>query len=189
MFAAAVLVATGASSQEASPDIAEQREAISALDFLDGEWAGKAKGHTPAGSIDLVQTERVGSLLGGTLKLIEGRAYDASGATVFNALAVISYDAKADKYLMRSYAQGRVTDADFVKTAEGFEWGFSSGPARMRFRAKVQNGRWVETGTLSMPGRPDVTTAELDLERKSATDWPRGKAVEANAFKPKRTER
>lgn len=79
---------------------------------------------------------------------------------------------------MRSYAQGRETDADFAKTATGVEWGFSAGPARMQFKAEVQDGRWKETGTLHMPGRPPVMTAELDLRRTGATDWPSGNPVD-----------
>lgn len=96
IFAVALLAAASAQAQHVSPEIAEQKAAISALDFLDGHWVGPAKAHTPGGPVHLVQTERVGSFLGGTIKLIEGRGYDASGATVFNAMAVISYDPKAN---------------------------------------------------------------------------------------------
>lgn len=175
----ALLVAgSSAHAQHVSPDFAEQKSAISALDFLDGEWVGSAKGHTEAGSIDTIQTERIGSLLDGTVKLIEGRGYDASGATVFNALAVISYDPKADRYRMRSYAQGHVTDADFTRTDDGFEWGFAAGPGRMQFKATVRNGNWSEVGTFSVPGRPVVTTAQLELKKKGSTDWPRDGAVD-----------
>ena len=178
ILAAALMAGVAANAQHVSPDVAEQKEAISALDFLDGNWVGPAKAHTAGGAIDLVQTERVGSFLGGTIKLIEGRGYDASGATVFNAMAVISYDPKADKYRMRTYAQGRETDADFTKTDTGVEWGFSAGPARMQFKAEIQDGRWKEVATLHMPGRPAAKTAELDLRRKGPSDWPAGSPVE-----------
>lgn len=40
---ALLMVGASAGAQEVSPDIAEQRSAISALDFLDGEWVGSAK--------------------------------------------------------------------------------------------------------------------------------------------------
>lgn len=178
ILAAVLIVAAPAVAQHASPDIAEQKQAIKALDFLDGEWVGPAKSYTDQGPIAMVQTERIGSLLGGTIKLIEGRGYDASGATVFNAMAVISYDPKSDKYQMRSYAQGRVTEADFEKTVDGFEWGFPAGPGRMQFKAKVQDDRWVEIGTLIMPGQPSFTTVQLDLKWKRHTAWPSGGAVE-----------
>lgn len=177
-LSALLLVGASASAQPVSPDVAEQKSAITALDFLDGEWVGSAKGHTEAGSIDLIQTERIGSLLDGTVKLIEGRGYDATGATVFNALAVISYDPKADKYRMRSYAQGHVTDADFTRTDDGFEWGFPAGPGRMQFKASVRDGRWTEIGTFTMPGRPVVTTTQLDLKKKGQSAWPRDRAVD-----------
>lgn len=176
-LAFAALLPGTAQAQAPATDVAQQRAAIAALDFLDGEWVGDATATTAAGQVKMVQTERIGSLLGGTVKLIEGRGYGASGTTLFNAFAIVSWDTATGRYRIRSYAQGRVTDAGFERTPDGFAWGFPAGPAQLRFHAAVKDGHWQETGTYEMPGRPAVTTTSLDLHRKGATPWPGAGAV------------
>ncbi|WP_425229358.1 DUF1579 domain-containing protein [Sphingomonas sp.] len=171
------LATTASSAQAPVPDVAAQRTAITALDFLDGEWTGPATAQTPNGLVHLTQTERIGSLLAGTIKLVEGRGYDQSGAMLFNAFAVISYDAPQHRYTMRSYAQGRVVDAEFERTPAGFAWGFAVGPGRVHYAATVADGHWQETGAFEMPGRPPVPTTTLDLHRRGPTSWPLAGAV------------
>src|SRR5262245_31119125 len=76
--AASTLVA----AQEAKPDdlIAAQRKALEPLQMLDGLWRGSAKVVRPDGKeAEITQTERSGSLLSGSIRLIEGRGYGADG--------------------------------------------------------------------------------------------------------------
>src|SRR5262245_40017211 len=90
---------------------AGQRAAVTALDMLDGRWVGPAWRMGPDGKkVDMTHTERVGSLLGGSVKMFEGRSYTASGDTAFNALGVISWSDAAKAYSMRAYAQSYVAD-------------------------------------------------------------------------------
>src|ERR1700754_3792960 len=89
----APLAAAQVPPQPAGPEA--QRQAGGALDFLDGEWRGEAVVHGPAGTMTLTQTERVGSMLGGSIKVIEGRGYAADGSTQFNAMAGLSWNARA----------------------------------------------------------------------------------------------
>ena len=78
-----MLAAPVAAQIDSDPEVrlAPQREAMKALAMLDGTWRGPAWTLTPTGRYELTQTERVGSLLGGTIKIIEG------GRVGFNALA------------------------------------------------------------------------------------------------------
>lgn len=155
-----------------------QRAAMDRLDFMDGEWRGEATIHGPTGSMTLTQTERVGSMLGGSIKAIEGRGYAADGTTQFNAMAMVSWDASAGRYGFRSYAQGYSGDFAFEVTDDGFRWETPAGPnAKIQYVAVVRDGTWHEVGTFVAEGQPPRQMIEMRLTRVGDTDWPAGGAV------------
>jgi len=160
----------------------EQRAAIGELDMLDGRWVGPAVSTGPGGvKTEITQTERVGSMLGGSVKVIEGRGYDAAGATVFNALAVVSYDAASGAYTMRSYANGHKGDYPFAVRPDGFSWEMPAGPNTIRYTATVKDGTWREVGEFIAPGQPPRPFFEMNLKRVGDGDWPAGGAVDPKA--------
>ncbi len=180
---AAVLLAAPVAVQAqapASPNGTEaQRAAIDRLDMLDGEWRGEATIHGPGGTTTLTQTERVGSMLGGSIKVIEGRGYAADGSTRFNAMATVSWDARAGRYGFRSYAQGYSGDYPFEVTDDGFRWETPAGPgAKIEYVAVVRDGTWHEVGTWVAEGQPPRPMIEMRLTRIGDTDWPAGGAVD-----------
>lgn len=177
--AAATLVPTAASAQQGHPDGSPaQRQAIAELDFLDGEWRGEAVAYGPGGRTVLTQTERVGSLLGGSVKIVEGRGYDADGATRFNALGVISWDEAKGEYVFSAWSSGQSGDYWFQRTATGFRWGMPAGPnARIEYEAVVQDDRWREVGDYIMEGRPPMRFIEMNLTRIGDSAWPGAGAV------------
>lgn len=179
--AAVLLLATAAQAQVAMPSAngsEAQRAAISRLDFMDGQWRGIAVITGPQGRTELVQTERVGSHLGGSIKVIEGRGYDAAGATQFNAMAVVSWDERAGRYGFRSYAQGFQGDYPFEVTEDGFRWSTPAGPnARIEYVATVKDGVWHEVGDYVAEGQPPRRYIEMRLTRVGDTDWPSAGAV------------
>lgn len=173
-------LATGAFAQQ--PDtaalLARQRDAIKALAHLDGTWRGSAKITLPGGvTKELVQTERVGSMLDGGIKVIEGRGYNPDGRTEFNAFAVVRYDVASGRYRMNSHAQGHAGDFEFEARPDGFVWRMVFGPVTIRHTAVVKDGRWEEISERLMDGQPPVRTAELSLRRVADTDWPAAGAV------------
>ncbi len=179
---AAVILAAPVAVQAqmpASPNGSEaQRAAIGRLDMLDGEWRGEATIHGPTGTMTLTQTERVGSMLGGSIKVIEGRGYAADGSTEFNAMATVSWDARAGRYGFRSYAQGYSGDYAFEVTDDGFRWETPAGPgAKIEYVAVVRDGTWHEVGTWVAEGQPRRQMIEMRLTRIGDTDWPAGGAV------------
>lgn len=102
--------------------------------FLDGVWTGTAWILLPSGERqEVIQTERIGPFLGGSIRLIEGRGFDSDSRLVFNAFAVISYDPRTDRYSMRSYAQGRAGDFEITPTADGYTWEIPAGPMTIRY--------------------------------------------------------
>src|SRR5215813_8207184 len=91
--------------------MAAQRKALARLAFMDGVWRGPAWTILPSGEKHAVtQTERIGPFLDGSVKVIEGRGYDADGKVAFNAFGTISYDPGKKAYTLHSYAQGFVGD-------------------------------------------------------------------------------
>ena len=180
---AAVLLAAPVAVQAqmpVSPNGTEaQRAAIDRLDMLDGEWRGEATIHGPGGTATLTQTERVGSMLGGSIKVIEGRGYAADGSTRFNAMATVSWDTRAGRYGFRSYAQGYSGDYAFEVTDDGFRWETPAGPnAKIQYVAVVRDGTWHEVGTFVAEGQPPRQMIEMRLTRVGDTDWPAGGAVD-----------
>ena len=180
--AAILLAASGAAAQvPAQPAGTEaQRAAISALGFMDGEWRGEAVIRHPGGeAVTLTQTERVGPMLGGSIKVIEGRGYAADGSTEFNAMAVVSWNEREGRYNFRSWANGYSGDYKFERTDDGFRWETPAGPnARVVYVATVKDGVWHEVGDYVAEGQPPRRMIEMRLRRIGDSDWPAGGAVD-----------
>lgn len=160
--------------------LSAQRSALAPLAFLDGVWRGTARTTLPDGSVqELVQTERVGPFLEGTLKVIEGRGYDDAGNVVFNALGIVSWDVARQRFGLRSYAMGHAGDFAFAATADGFTWEIPAGPATLRYTATVRDGTWHETGERLVAGQPPVRFFEMTLRRIGDSQWPAAGAIPA----------
>ena len=150
--------------------MAAQREAMRALAFLDGHWRGPAEAPN---SGPLVQTERVGTMLDGTVRVVEGRGYDPSGRTVFNALGVISYDPVRRTYSMHANASGYGGNFPLEVRPDGFSWSQPAGPgATIRYTATVGDGEWHEVGERIAEGTPPVRMIEMRLRRIGDSNWP-----------------
>ena len=159
--------------------LAAQREAMTTFAFMDGVWRGPATSVLPSGDKHAItQTERIGSFLGGTVKVIEGRSYEPDGKpTLFNALGIISYNVATKTYSMRSYAMGFSGDFVVQRTADGFTWEIPAGPTTIRYNAVVKDGTWTEVGDRIVPGKDPVRFFEMRLRRVGDSDWPGAGAI------------
>lgn len=169
-------------AQPAQPDprqlLQAQREAMAPLARLEGIWRGPAWALRPDGSRhELTQTERVGPFLGGSVKVIEGRGYDADGTVSFNALGVISYDPATRAYSLQSNAMGRSGVFPVTVTPSGFIWTITTPVMTIRYTAVIDNDTWVESGEWIFPGRDPIKSYEMRLKRLGSTDWPAAGAV------------
>lgn len=176
----AAAVPTGALAQmpDPAPRLAAQREALARLSFLDGVWRGSAVSTTREGRHELVQTERVGAFLGGTVRVVEGRGYEADGSVGFNALGIISYEPDTQAYSIAATAQSRSGVYPLRLTDTGFIWEMPAGPGGLiRYTTVIRDGTWQEVGDYIAPGRPPFRIVELNLRRVGDTDWPAAGAV------------
>jgi hypothetical protein len=181
MFALALIVAPIAVAEPVFAQgamnearMSAQREAMKALAMLDGEWRGPEKSLRNDGQWhEMVQAERVGLMLDGTVRVLEGRGYEKDGKLSFNAFAVISYDPDTKAYTMRSYAGGWAGDYQIVPNPTGFTWEIQAGPdMKIAYEAIVKDGVWTETGVRIPKGGAPVKFIEFSVTRLGDTAWP-----------------
>src|SRR5258708_29853288 len=119
--------------------IAAQRDAMVRLAYMDGVWRGPAWTILDSGKKhSITQTERIGPFLSGSVKVIEGRGYDADGTVSFNAFGTISYDSVKREYTLHSYAQGYVGDFVLKLSSDVYIWEIPSCPMPIRYTSRIK---------------------------------------------------
>jgi hypothetical protein len=179
---AALLLTIGCPAAAQRPDPAgletAQREAMAKLSVMNGVWRGTAWTMTPTGRHDVVHTERIGPMLGGTIKVIEGRAYNADGTVGFNAFGIVSYDPARKAYSLHSYAMGHSGDFALDVRPDGYVWQTPAGPgAVIRYTATIGEGAWREVGERIAGNAAPVKIFEMNLKRVGDSRWPGADAV------------
>ena len=158
--------------------LAAQKAALDKFAWMDGTWRGPAVTKFPTGEHRVTQTERIGPMLGGTVRVVEGRGFNPDGSVGFNAFAVISYDAgKAGIRfpVLRARAQRQLHDpADRRRLCLGNPGGADDDPLH---RDAEGQGAGPKSASGSRPARPPVPFFEMHLTRVGDTDWPNGGAM------------
>jgi hypothetical protein len=148
------------------------------LAYMDGVWRGPAWTILPSGEKhNITQTERIGPFLDGSVKVIEGRGYDADGKVTFNAFGTISFEPATKVYTLHSHSMGRVGDFVLTPTPDGFTWDIPAGPMTIHYTAVVKDGTWREVGDRVVPGKDPVRFFEMNLKRVGDTNWPAAGAI------------
>ena len=181
IFALVLFSSTNALAQgpNSAALIAAQKEAIKPLSYLYGVWRGTGVSIAPNGEKhEVIQTERIGPFLDGSVIVLEGRGYDGQTKQVaFNAFGIISYNPSSKKYTLHSQAQGQVGDFAIRPITDGYEWEIPAGPATIKYTCIVKNGVWHEVGDMIAPGKAPSRFFEMTLKRVSDTDWPAAGAI------------
>ena len=160
--------------------IATQRDAMKQFALMDGVWRGPAWTILPSGEKhNITQTERIGPFLDGSIRVIEGRGYNADGSVGFNAFGIISYNPATQGYTLHSHALGQVGDFVIKPTADGYTWEVPAGPMTIRYTAVIKDGTLREVGDRIVPGKEPVRFFEMNLKRVGDTDWPAAGAIPA----------
>jgi hypothetical protein len=155
-----------------------ERDAMKALAFMDGIWRGPAWTILASGEKhNITQTERIGPMLDGAIKVLEGKGYNPDGKPGFNAFGIISFDPSKHAYTLHSYALGYAGDFSLTVTPDGYIWEIPAGPMTIRYKATVKDGDYVEVGDQIVKGKEPFRMFEMHLKRVSDTDWPAGNPV------------
>lgn len=163
--------------------LAAEAQAIKPLAWMDGRWQGPAWRLTPEGRHAFTQTERVGPMLDGSVKVIEGKSFELDGRPAeFNAFGVMGYDPMKKTYSFHTYAQGRGGDFPLEVPAEGYVWKIAAGAVTIRYTATHSGDTWHEVGEMIRPDGAVTQIFEMTLHRTGDTDWPL--AGQATAPKP-----
>jgi hypothetical protein len=182
LILAASLVSSPALAQRPDPAklIAAEKDAMKRFAYMDGVWRGPAWTILETGEKhSITQTERIGPFLDGSVKVVEGRGYDADGTVTFNAFGVIFYDPNSKTYTLHSHAQGMVGDFTINPTVDGYTWEIPAGPMTIRYTMTLKDGTWTEVGDRIMPGSDPIRFFEMNLKRVGDTDWPAAGAIPA----------
>ncbi len=164
---------TELTAQEQKPS-STHIEAMKKLSFLAGEWKGEGWNEfVPGQRRTSPITEMVHYKLGGVVLSVEGIGKiripgQQEEAVVHHAVGILSYDAKAQLYRMRSYLMnGQSVDAEAKFTDAGFQWGFQPAPAlHMRYTVKLNDkGEWFEIGEMSQDGTSWRKFHEMTLQK------------------------
>ena len=136
-----------------------QVEEMKKVQWLAGKWEGEGwMMFGPEEKHTFLQTETVTSKLNGLLLAIEGlgtvgTSDKGESKIIHNAFAVLSYDSKNQRFVMRAHkADGAFTEADARVNDNGdFIWGFSHPYAgELRFTIRQNDkGQWYEMGEVS----------------------------------------
>jgi hypothetical protein len=184
-----LIVSVAADAQQArdpASRIAAQTEAMKPLAMMHGRWRGQAWTLVPAADAkmvrhQIVQTERIGPFLDGSVIVIEGRGYGADGRVTFNALGVIAYDPATKTYSMQSNAMGFAGTFPLRLIENGYVWEVPAGPgAVIRYTASINGPKWREIGERVMGTAPPVQIFEMNLVRLGDTAWPAADPVPMN---------
>ncbi|WP_260484287.1 DUF1579 domain-containing protein [Sphingomicrobium flavum] len=171
--ALAVPAAATAQDPQSAALLAEQTERMKAFEWQEGLWRGDATFQTPNGPFEMVQVERVGPFLGGSVKIVEGRGYDKdTGEAVFNALGIIKWHNELGEYRFHTFAQGRSGVYPVELTETGYNWWIEAGPMTMRYETTFTDGVWHEVGYRIMGDAEPVQFFEMKLRRVGDNDWP-----------------
>lgn len=149
---AAGTVFVGAQAQPASSPAALEK--MKALEFMIGEWQGDAWMQMgPDRRETAQQHELIEWQAGGEVLLIQGRG-ESEGKPVHQALAAITWDARANRYDMWTYRAGSGSVRPSIEVGDRrVVWGFDVPNGKVRYTISLDGeGRWTEIGEHSSDG-------------------------------------
>lgn len=146
----------GSASAQVLPPPAPELEAVA---WLEGEWSGTGwMQYSPDRRGEFEGTERVEWRMGERVLVVEGEftarmGPDAGPVVVHQAVGVLSYDVRGDRYLFRTYtARGGHGEAHEAEVSDGrIVWGYDD-PTRGKTRytiTRTAEGAWHEVGHVS----------------------------------------
>lgn len=167
---AALAIASG-TVQAQAPDPGAVRAGMEPLHFMVGRWRGQAWQQRGNERVQTEMLEVVEPRLGGSVLLVEGRGWipgpGAAEQVVHHALGVISYDADAKTYALRSWlANGQSGTFALTLVPGGVSWTREVPGGRIRNTALFTASEWHEVGEFSRDGATWTRVMEIRLQRQ-----------------------
>ena len=172
LVASVVLSASAAVLNAQMPDGSSNRAAIGKLGFMVGRWTGDAWMQRGSERVHTTMSETIERKLDGVVLQVEGRGVIPAAAgreprVVHHAFAVISFDAQAGTYGLRSYlASGLFGDFALTPIPGGVTWSRDVPGGRVRNTARIANDEWHEVGEFSRDGVTWTQILEMRLRRQ-----------------------
>lgn len=148
------LAAVAAPAQGPPSSSPEAREKMKALEFMVGDWQGEAWSQMrPDLRETVTQRELVEWVAGGEALLVRGQG-SKDGRVVHDAVGLIVWDARNQRYTMTAYRAGSGLSAPELAVEDGgVVWGTASPGGQIRFTMRLdEQGRWSEIGERSTDG-------------------------------------
>jgi hypothetical protein len=145
------------------------KEQMKKLAAWTGRWTGTStsqmQGKTESGTVE----ESIEWKVDGHALLINGLGKNKEGKIVHEALGVLSFDSKDNKYRLRTWLRdGRNADAWFLVLGENsFQWGFDVPTGKIRYNIQLTQTTWVESGEYSSDGTQWFPFFQMQLARQS----------------------
>ncbi len=162
-----------ARAQAPGPPPPEQLAAMKKLEWLVGQWKGEAVIEIGQGrQRTITQYEHVQIKQGGLLYLVEGKGTvrpdgQDQETTVFEALAVLSYDDMAKRYRWQAHTGGRYAEVQAEVGEKRIVWRLprtTQGDVRYTI-TQTPAGEWHELGERSQDGATWTKFIELRLKK------------------------
>lgn len=171
LLTALMAVLAGASNVHAQAR-APDPHVTEALAMFDGVWVGRARMTGRDGKVmEFEQMERIGPMLGGEIRVMEGKGRAPDGKTLFNAFTVFAA-AKDGGIEMRSHVWGDQSARRIELKPNGYVWRMDTPVGQIVYDITVKDAVWRETGVMEMKNGSRSTFFEMTLTRQGATDWP-----------------
>lgn len=161
----------------AAPAVAQspaaQREAMKKFDWWVGVWEGEGWTLGPDGQRRPFKIrETIQSKLDGQVLLVEGvgtaKGADGAEGVVHNALGLLSFDSKAQRYrFLATTTQGGYGETEMKVIEGGYQWGMPT-PNGGSFRYTIRlmpSGEWHEFGEWSRDGATWSKFHDMTLRR------------------------
>lgn len=151
------------------PDGSKERAGIAGLARLVGQWQGDASVVLGPETRVVTQHEDVVFGAGSTVLMVRGtgRLKDGNPGTImYEAAALIWYDAQARKLRMRAHrAEGIAVEPEIELRGDTLVWGFEVTDGRVRYTTIISDTEWHEVGHFLRDGAPPFQIMEMRLRR------------------------
>lgn len=166
------VLALGGASARAQEALRADPQATAALAILDGVWIGPARMMARDGGVsEFEQMERIGPMLGGEIRVMEGESRGPDGRRQFNAFTVFSA-AEGGGLEMRSHIPGHESVRVIEPKPDGYVWRTAIPEGVMVYDITINDGVWTETGVIEFADGRRIAFFEMTLRRVGDTDWP-----------------